>query len=123
MNGWCALHLPSLSLALGVGAAVQARRNEHATRITTTAKTTSEAELPPNDDIACAAALVVEEACDEAPVLGLLDDEDQVGTMEEPRRSDRERRATRRFAEGWFGEWLPRLASALGVVVTDARVR
>lgn len=31
------------------------------------------------------------------------------------RRSERERRATRRFEEGWFGEKLPRLSEALGV--------
>ena len=124
VQGWFALHLPLLSLALGIGAIVQGRRNDHATKITTT----TEGELPPNDniDIPCAAALGFE-ACDEAPALGFPDEEGQalarIGGMEELRRSERERRATRRFEEGWFGEWLPRLSSALGVAVTDGRVQ
>ena len=115
-QGWCALHLPSLSLALGVGV-VRGRRNDLAT-------TTTEGELPPNDNIACAALEF--EACNEAPALGFLDEEDQVfaqiGAMEEPRRSERERQATKRFEEGWFGERLPRLSSALGMAVTDRKV-
>ena len=115
-QGWCALHLPSLSLALGLGAVAQGRRNDYATKMTT------EGELPPNDDIACAAALGFE-ACDETPALGFLDKGDQrvaqISESEEPRRSERERQATKRFKEGWFGEWLPRLCSALGLAVTD----
>ena len=120
-QGWCALHLPSLSLALGLGA-VLGWRKDHAA--TTTTITTTEVELPPNDDIACAALGL--EACDEGQVLGVLDEEDRAfawdGAMEDPRRSERERRATGRFEEGWFGWRLPRLASALGVAVTDRRV-
>ena len=124
VQSWCALHLPLLSLALGIGAIVQGRRNDHATKITTK----TEGELPPNDniDIPCEVALGFE-ACDEVPALGLPDEEDQAfarfSGMEEPRRSERERRATTRFEEGWFGEWLPRLSSALGVAVIDGRVR
>lgn len=34
-----------------------------------------------------------------------------------PRRSERERRATKRFEEGWFRGRLPRLGLALGVNV------
>ena len=71
--------------------------------------------------MACAALAF--EACDEAPALGFLDDENEafapIGAMEEPRRSERERHATKRFEEGWFGERLPRLSSALGLAVTD----
>ena len=119
-QGWCALHLPSLSLALGLGAVLGWKKDHAATTTTTT-----EIELPPNDDIACAATGL--EACDEGPALGFLDEEDHafdcIGTMEEPRRSERERRATRRFEEGWFGWHLPRLASALGLAVTDGKVR
>ena len=124
VEGWCALHLPTLSLALGVGA-VQGRRNEHATTAatTTTPTTTTEGEMPPDDDVAYAVALGVEEACDEAPALGFLDEEDQAGAMEEPRRSDRERWATRRFAEGWFGEGVRWLAVALGGAVREGRAR
>ena len=89
---------------------------------------------PPNDDdIACAAALGCEPWCDEARALGwTLEEEEeeedqafaQIGAVVEPRRSERERRATKRFEEGWFGECLPRLSSALGVAaVTDRKVR
>ena len=124
-QGWCALHLPSLSLALGIGAAYQGRKNDHVvTTITTT--TTTECELPPNDDITCAALGL--EGCDEAP--GFLEErekEDQactgIGAIEEPRRSERERHATKRFVEGCLSQWLPRLASALGLAVTDGKVR
>ena len=115
-QGWCALHLPSLSLALGVGA-VRGPRNDYGT--------TTEGELPPNDDTSCAALGF--EAWDEVPALGFPDEEDQtfypIGAMEEPRRSERERQATKRFEEGWFSERLPRLSSALGMAVTDRKVR
>ena len=118
-QGWCALHLPTLSLALGLGAVLGWRKDHAATT------TTTEIELPLNEDITCAATGL--EACDEGPALGFLDEEDHafdcIGTMEEPRRSERERQATRRFEEGWFGWQLPRLASALGLAVTDGKVR
>ena len=35
-----------------------------------------------------------------------------------PRRSGRERKATKKFEERWFGERLPRLGLALGVNVS-----
>ena len=91
--------------------------------------------LPPNDDdIACAAALGCEPWCDEARALGCPleeeeEEEDQAfaricAVVEQPRRSERERQATKRFEEGWFGECLPRLSSALGVAaVTERMVR
>lgn len=120
-QGWCALHLPSLSLALGIGAVVQGRRNDYAT----TTIATTEGQLPRNDNIACAALGL--EACDETPEFLEEEEEDQtctrIGAMEEPRRSERERSATKRFVEGCLGEWLPRLASALGLAVTDGKVR
>ena len=121
-QGWCALHLPSLSLALGIGAAYQGRKSDHAT---TTTMTTTEGELPLNNDIPCAALGF--EACNDAP--GSLEEmeEDQactgIGATEEPRRSERERHATKRFVEGCLSQWLPRLASALGLAVTDGKMR
>lgn len=40
-------------------------------------------------------------------------------TSAAPRRSQRSRKATARFAEGWYGERLPRLSAALGVAQSD----
>lgn len=49
-----------------------------------------------------------------AKVIGEGQEASVVDVLEE-RRSERVRKATTRFEEGWYGEKLPRLSSALGV--------
>lgn len=125
-EGWCASNLPSLSLALGIGAVAQDPRDDHAATTTATATTTTAGELPLSDKVACLATLGCE-ACDEAPALGSLDEEiqgdAQIDEVEAPRRSGRKRHPTKRFEEGRFGEWLPRLCTSLGMAVADEKVR
>ena len=123
LEGWFGLQLLRLSSALGVGAAAKGSENNHAT------KTRMEDEVPPNCDDEIQANFCV--ACDEVQVLGVMveemeemEEEDHHGVCTpEPRRSGRERKATRRFEEGWFGGRLPTLSAALGVVVSDGKGR
>lgn len=61
---------------------------------------------------------------DEGQRLGVMIEEEEeeevaaVCSAPGPRRSERERKATKRFEEGWFGGRLPRLGLALGVNVS-----
>ena len=111
LESWFGISLPRLSLALGLGTS---RGHE-------TEKTGAECEVPSNGDDElgttvfqaedeCPAPLVVEEMQEDAVVCG-----------SELRRSERERKATRRFEEGWFGVKLPSLSAALGLSVADGK--
>ena len=65
-----------------------------------------------------------EEDEDEAQTLGVMEDQEiAVYSAPEPRRSERKRKATKRFEEGWLGERLPKLSLALGVAVSDRKDR
>ena len=120
------MYLPRLSSALGIGATEMQRNN------------CVIAENGASSSVNSGNQAVQFEACDEDQNLCIMEDvedqtlciiedrEDQrydvVGEVE-LRRSERERKATRRFQEGWFFESLPMLSSALGVTVGDGRNR
>lgn len=106
--------MPRLSRALGIGATEE----REAGRAGAAAE-----EVLSSDDNGLAATNP--QAVDEAPVTAAME-QDQEGTVVGAlgnRRSERERRATERFVNGWFGERLPRLSAALGVAVTDRQER
>lgn len=123
-EGWFGLQLPRLSSALGVGTAGKGPESNRATKTTTNTKTIENEASPSCDDEPRALCF---EACDEVQILGVMieekeGDHDEVRASE-PRRSGRERKATRRFEEGWFGGRLPNLSAALGVVVSEGKGR
>lgn len=104
-EGWFGVHLPRLSLALGVGVADE-EDTDH---------TGTEGEaLTSNDNEASALRSQVEDETQTAGVVGEGHEGSAVGEWE-ARRSERVRKATTRFAEGWFGVSLPRLSAALGM--------
>ena len=123
-EGWFGLQLPRLSSALGVGTAGKGPESNRATKTTTDTKTIENEASPSCDDEPRALFF---EACDEVQILGVMIEEKEGdhdgGRASEPRRSGRERKATRRFEEGWFGGRLPNLSAALGVVVSEGKGR
>lgn len=111
VEGWYSVHLPSLSLALGVGVANGQEPNYAA----------AEGEASSSDDKEPLALSCQED--DETPdVTGEVREAAVVG-VSEPRRLERVRKATDRFVEGWYSVRLPRLSSALGVAVADGKDR
>ena len=104
-ESWFSAKLRSLSLALGLGVA---DINDHV-------KVVREASSSDADD---SGAIGLQEAEDEMCVLHVMEVQEADVVAEavpELRRSQRERRATERFVEGWFGVRLPALSSALGL--------
>lgn len=105
-EGWFGEKLPRLSLALGVGVVGEADPGH-----------------------AGGKSKALSNGGDEPVVLGSHADgrirtpdvigEGQDSTASEPRRSERERKATERFVEGGFGARLPRLSAALGLAVAE----
>lgn len=108
VQGWYGERLPRLSAALGVARSDNGRGNS-----------VGGGEASSSDGWQ-SSGLGVE---DEGQRLGVMieEEEEEVAAMcsaPEPRRSERERRATKRFEEGWFRGRLPRLGLALGVKVS-----
>ena len=109
-EGWYSVNLPRLSSALGVGA-TEASRGDYATR------TEGEASRR-NDDNGF--QTIEFGMCHEIQISDVVEEEEEANReivavcASAPRRSERERKVTKRFEEGWFGEWLPRLSAALG---------
>ena len=139
-ESWFSINLPRLSLALGLGSAVVAKVVFGPYDKIPEAEVEAEAPLllspgqPENededegysaDDEGClSSTLIGEEECQSLTLIG--EEEDHCGyqgavvgktmsVLELPRCSERERRPTARFLEGWFGVRLPRLSAALGV--------
>lgn len=107
MKGWFSESLPRLSLALGIGAT----DGQEAGR----AGAEGEVLSSDDDELPAVGPQVEDEA--RIPRVREKDQEAAVVGASANRRSERERKATDRFVEGWFGERLPRLSSALGVAV------
>lgn len=105
MKGWFSESLPRLSLALGIGA----------TDGQEAGRAGAEGEVLSSDDDELPA--VGSQVEDEARIPGVRGEDQEAAIVGASgnRRSERERKATDRFVEGWFGERLPRLSSALGV--------
>ena len=111
-EGWYGERLPRLSAALGVAQSDNGRGN------------TAGGDLSSSDGLQSSGFGMD----DEGQGLGvtMVEEEEEEEEEEEvaavcapgPRRSGRERKATKRFEEGWFGERLPRLGLALGVNVS-----
>lgn len=105
MEGWYGEKLPRLSAALGVAQSDNGRGN------------TAGGDLSSSDGLQSSGFGLD----DEGQSLGVtMVEEEEVAAVcaPGPRRSGRERKATKRFEEGWFGERLPRLGLALGVNVS-----
>ncbi len=107
VQSWFSTKLPLLSFALGIGAAKRPEIEQ----------TEADCQIPSSDDIDFGTTDLQagDEVC-ASDVLMEVQEEVVVGTVE-LRRSGRERKATRRFEEGWFGVLMPRLSEALGLAV------
>ena len=105
-ESWFSARLRSLSLALGLGVADS---THHALSL----------RGPSSSDVDASCAICLQEVEDETWVPGFTDEVQEAAVVVEAepklRRSERERRATDRFVEGWFGMRLPGLSSALGL--------
>ncbi len=107
VQSWFSSKLPLLSFALGIGAAKPQQ----------TEQTQTDSQIPSSDDIDFGTTdLQADDEVWASDVMGQAQEEAVVETVE-LRRSGRERKATRRFEEGWFGVLMPRLSEALGLAV------
>lgn len=103
VEGWFGAHLPRLSLALS-GRVTDGEDAEHAGAEVEASLSEGNAQADDESQTPSAVGEVRE-----AAVVG----------ASENRRSERPRRATGRFLEGYLGVLLPRLSLALGVGVAD----
>ena len=104
-EGWFGEYLPRLSLALGVGVIDEGD----------TGHTGVEGGEGSSDDSEPSA--LGPQVEDETQTAGVVEEEHECSAAGEweVRRSERVRKATTRFAEGWYAVCLPRLSAALGV--------
>lgn len=107
-EGWYGEKLPRLSAALGVG---QSRAN-------TLGEGGGAAPSSEDDDRLQSSGFEAEDEVQNLDVTMIEEAEEEVVVVSKPRRSGRERKATKRFEEGWFAGRLPRLGMALGVDVS-----
>ena len=105
-ESWFSAKLRSLSLALGLGVADSSYYAKIVPEASSFADETVTMVLPEDEDETLVPDVTMEvlEAAGEAEAAA-----------PKLRRSERERMATDRFVEGWFGVRLPALSSALGL--------